>query len=81
MQHLLGLRRQYGERFVLVYLWFDVPGDAESDAHAEEVRRFCAVAAADGIPFVARRYRELFAALPASGEHADYATYLSQRYG
>jgi hypothetical protein len=81
VQHLLGLRRQYGGRFVLVYLWFDVAGDPEAAAHGEEVRRFCAVAAQDGIPFAARGYRELFDSLPATGEHAAYVAYLRQRYG
>ena len=81
MQHLLGLRRQHGGRFVLVYLWFDVPGAAEAAAHAEEVRRFRAVAARDMIPFVARSYQEVFSSLPQTGADAAYVSYLLQRYG
>jgi DNA mismatch endonuclease (patch repair protein) len=66
--HLLGLRKQNGTRFVLVYLWFDVPSASAARDHRQEIDSFGEVLKRDGIVFVSRTYQQrLRLALVRSG--------------
>jgi hypothetical protein len=80
--HLLGLRMQNGTNFVLVYLWFDVPGAEAAMRHRRAVESFGEVLKRDRVAFVSRTYQEVFEALRGeNGEpESPYVTYLLERY-
>jgi hypothetical protein len=80
IKHTLGLRRQYGRDFLLVYLWYGA--GEEGRMHAEEVAAFAEVAKADGIGFLDTTYQELIRRLAheLGSEHAEYINYLTSRY-
>lgn len=82
IKHLLGLKKEYGAQAVLVYLWFDVPGEMAARLHREEVESFSAVLESDGIPFVSRTYQQLLKALEAEVDDSErrYIGYLRGRY-
>jgi len=82
LKHLLGLRKQNDTSFVLVYLWFDVPGTEEAARHCREIESFGEVLKRDGVAFVSRTYQEVFEALRGGngGPKIPYVTYLLERY-
>ena len=82
LKHLLGLRMQNGTSFVLVYLWFDVPGTEAARHHRREIESFGEVLKGDRVAFVSRTYQEVFEVLRgAVGDpKIPYVTYLLERY-
>ena len=58
IKHLLGLRNQHGQNFVLVYLWLDVPGETDALCHRQEIEQFSGLLKSDGIPFLSATYQE-----------------------
>lgn len=82
LKHLLGLRMQNITNFVLVYLWFDVPGAEAAMRHRREIECFGEVLQRDGVAFVSRTYQEVFEGLRGgNGEPMSrYVTYLLERY-
>ena len=82
VKHLLGLRKQYGTNFVLVYLWFDVPGAEAAALHRREIECFGEALKRDDIPFVSRTYQEVFEVLRDGndGQSNPHITYLLERY-
>jgi hypothetical protein len=82
LKHLLGLRMQHSTNFVLVYLWFDVPGAEAAIHHRREIEAFGEVLRRDGVAFVSRTYQEAFEVLRCgNGEpKSDYLAYLLERY-
>ena len=63
LKHLLGLRKQNGKSFALVYLWFDVPSAEAAKCHRREIESFGEILKRDGIAFVSRTYQEVFEVL------------------
>jgi hypothetical protein len=80
LKHLLGLRRQHNMRFVLVYLWFDVPGAEAAGRHRREIESFCDVLERDSVAFIARTYQEVFEVLRGGNEPSPHTSYLLERY-
>jgi hypothetical protein len=82
IKHLLGLRKQNGTNFVLIYLWFDVPGADAAIQHRREIESFSSVLKRDGIAFISRTYQEVFQALrrPGSVSENQHVLYLLERY-
>jgi hypothetical protein len=82
LKHLLGLRMQKSMNFVLVYLWFDVPGAEAAMRHRREIDVFGEVLKRDGVTFVPRTYQEAFDVLRGgNGEpKSPYVAYLLERY-
>jgi hypothetical protein len=82
LKHLLGLRKQNGTNFVLVYLWFDVPGAEAVTVHRREIESLGAVLERDGVAFVSRTYQGVFDVLRGgkSGPNNSYVSYLLERY-
>jgi hypothetical protein len=83
LKHILGLRKQNCTNFILVYLWFDVPGNEAAMAHSREIARFGEVLKSDGVNFVARTYQEVFKGLGGRSDEprSRHLTYLLKRYG
>jgi hypothetical protein len=79
LKHLLGLRMQNNANFVLVYLWFDVPGAEAAVRHRREVESFGEVLKRDSIAFVSRTYQEVFDVLRGELKSPNIA-YLLGRY-
>ena len=73
---------QNGTNFVLVYLWFDVPGAEAALHHRREIESFGEILKCDGVAFVSRTYQEAFEILRGgSGEpESPYVAYLLERY-
>ena len=82
LKHLLGLRKQNGTNFVLVYLWFDVPGAGAAIRHRQEIESFGEILKRDGIAFVSRTYQDVFEILRAGDgdPKSPYVAYLLDRY-
>jgi len=80
LKHLLGLRRQHGTRFILMYLWFDVPGSKEAQILRREIASFSEVLRGDGIAFVSRTYQEVFQFLRNCESKSPHVDYLVDRY-
>jgi hypothetical protein len=80
LKHILGLART-GKEWVLLYLWFEIPGETTVQ-HAEEIREFARCAEEDGVVFRSLSYQELFRRLRgATGPaHSGYIQYLGDRY-
>jgi hypothetical protein len=82
VKHILGLKRALGkEGFRLLYLWYDVLGEA-GVIHRKEAEVFREAAKADEIKFHSVSYQELIAQLSKSYRtlHAEYIEYISDRY-
>ena len=82
IKHLLGLRMQNGTNFVLVYLWFDIPGAEAAMHHRREIESFGEILKRDGVAFVSRTYQEAFEVLRgANGDpKSPHVVYLLERY-
>jgi len=82
LKHLLGLRKRNKTSFVLVYLWFDVPGAEAAIRHRREIKSFAEVLKHDGVAFVSRTYQEVFEILRGEDGQpkSPYVTYLLERY-
>ena len=80
LKHMLALART-GSRWTLCCLWFEVRGEA-AETHRNDLRTFAAHIGEDAKHFQALTYQELFARMERSvgAEHADYMTYLKDRY-
>ncbi len=78
--HLLGLRRHAKEKFVLLYLWFDVPRTEQADRHRQEIASFGEILRTDGIAFVSRTYQDVFQFLRNRASQSAHTTYLVDRY-
>ena len=80
LKHVLGLSRSGGE-WVLLYLWYELPGDAGPE-HESEIAAFEQCATGDGILFRSLSYQELFRRLKrgSDGLDAQYLDYLEARY-
>lgn len=82
LKHLLGLKHAFAlGGFVLIYLWYDVPG-VEGWRHRQELDRFASVVRGDGIDFRAVTYQEVILRLARHHRdgHAGYVDYLAERY-
>lgn len=83
IKHILGLKHAAGgpDRFILVYLWYDVPFDRGA-AHRQEIERFAAVVKRDGIDFRPITYQRVIADLVRlqRDEHQPWVDYLAARY-
>jgi hypothetical protein len=78
VRQLMALRHTFGRtRFVLVYLWYQVPG-RDGEQFGAELDEFRHVARQDAIAFVPCTWRELAARLPGA---EDWQAYLKERYG
>ena len=80
LKHLLGL----GQRSVsasLLYLWYDVGGDAGRE-HAEETAAFLSELTGLRLPVAASTYQAVYGRLVEQGgvEHRAYLDYLGRRY-
>jgi hypothetical protein len=71
-----------GTNFVLVYLWFDVPGAEAAMRHRREIESFVEVLKRDGVALVSRTYQEAFEVLRGGngGPRSPYVAYLLERY-
>jgi hypothetical protein len=74
LKHLLGLRKQKCANFVLVYLWFDVPGTEAARRHRQEIESFGQVLKRDRVAFVSRTYQEVFEVLRRRVSLARYTS-------
>ena len=82
VKHVLALRKSFGEeRFRLLYLWYDAPGE-EGVRHRREVEQFKDVAEKDGVRFDGCTWQELIGRLASDhrSEHKEYITYITSRY-
>lgn len=82
IKHILGLKKEFRKGgFKLLYLWYDVLGEAGA-THRKEIERFSKVAKADNIKFHALSYQELIAKLSKDywSTHRQYIDYISSRY-
>jgi len=81
LKHTLGLARAHGPKgFELLYLWFEVPGEAAA-RHASEIAAF-AGEIGEEIRFRALTYQELVGRLGATGAaDPEHLAYLADRYG
>jgi hypothetical protein len=82
LKHLLGLRKQKYTSFVLVYLWFDVPGAEAAIRHRREIESFGEVLKRDRVAFISRTYQEVFEVLRGGNAErmSPYVAYLLERY-
>jgi hypothetical protein len=81
LTHILGLRSQHRQGFILLYLWCDVPG-SEGVKHAQEVAQFSAIAEQDGISFRSMTYQDVILSLARNQRvgYTAYVDYLVERY-
>lgn len=84
IKHILGLReclKGEEKKFRLLYLWYDVLGQAGGD-HRAEIEDFKQYTDAEGIKFHAMTYQELILRLAGEyrTDHLDYVKYLTERY-
>ncbi len=76
VKHILGLKHAFGKKgFRLLYLWYDVPGEA-GYFHRREAEQFAQICKADGVLFHARMYQEVIMSL-AREERDDISSFLS----
>jgi len=78
LKHALGLATQLGQRFDLLYLYYDWPG-LESNKHQDEVARFAKRVGTE-LRFRAFTYQELFLQLESKNVDRSYLAYLRARY-
>lgn len=82
IKHILGLKSCCDKGcFKLLYLWYDVLGQAGA-RHRDEIDKFEKIALSDGINFSAISYQELILSLAIDyrQEHPEYIKYLTERY-
>lgn len=82
VKHILGLKNSFGKKgFRLLYLWYDVPGEA-GYFHRKETEQFTKICKADGILFHACTYQEVIINLAGEeGEEiSSFLSYISGRY-
>jgi hypothetical protein len=88
LKHILGLRRNATRGSLLVYLYYDVPGEGGAK-HAAEVEEFVDIALKDGVGVLALTYQDLIIRLLTDNrvlsessrpEHTQYLNYISERY-
>jgi hypothetical protein len=78
IKHVLGLARRYGPAgFVLLYLWYRVPGPA-GDSHGAEIESFRS-ALADEVDFRTATHAEAISSVKSGP--AGWLDYVSGRYG
>lgn len=82
LKHTLGLKHRNSlGRFVLVYLWYDVPGSAAAKRHGEEVDRFREIVSRDGLAFRALTFQDVIECFSKHRDgHEAYIDYLTGRY-
>ena len=79
LKHALGMATELGNRFSLLYVYFDWES-AESELHSQEIDRFSALVD-DSLGFKSLSYQKLFAIMHAIGNVDEkYMSYLSRRY-
>ena len=83
IKHILGLKVKLlgKDRFNLLYLWYNAPGE-DGAKHKEEVEDFAKAALSDGIDFHALTYQELILRLSHEyrDSHPKYIKYITERY-
>ena len=81
LKHILGLARAYGPRgFELLYLWYEVPGEA-ARLHATEIEAFAAEVG-DEVRFRSSTYQEFAQrARELAATTEEHLGYLAGRYG
>jgi len=82
IKHILGLKNKFNkEQFMLLYLWYDIPGE-EGYEHRKEVEVFSKIAKKDKIKFHTMTYQELIVRLASNCDsaHKEYITYIANRY-
>lgn len=81
VKHLLGLKQFSLSEWVLLYLYYDVPGPAGSK-HVEEVADFIDVAKQDEVVVSAISYQDVLINLAQEhrAEHGNYIDYMVERY-
>lgn len=80
LKHILGLTRTFGQRrFVLLYLWHEVPDSAASDQHRAEVVEFSRLISPE-VEFRHQTYQQLFSRLAPDVLGTSYEIYLKSRY-
>lgn len=80
LKHTLALTRQFGKkRFVLFYLWYDVPGSEAAKQHRDEVKDFEVTVSGD-ILFRSDSYQSVFERLSRLATDTPYEEYLRSRY-
>lgn len=79
LKHALGMATKLGNRFSLIYIYFDWDS-AESALHRQEIDRFAALID-EVLGFKAMSYQKLFSTMNTIGNADEqYMSYLSQRY-
>ncbi len=82
IKHILGLKTAFGKTgFRLLYLWYDVLGEA-SAIHRYEIDIFSNVVKSDDIKFHSMSVQELIIRLSKNyrSDHKEYIKYISNRY-
>jgi restriction endonuclease-like protein len=81
LKHILGLSNNHGGGYELIYLWYEMPGFRESDAHKKEVEYFSAIVGKE-VAFNHLTYQDLFKRLTTNCDdtHREYLGKFSQRY-
>ena len=82
IKHILGLKEEYGKsNFRLLYLWYDVLGEA-GYRHRQEIEAFKSRTEYDKVAFSAISYQEVIAHLAHNHrqEHREYISYMTERY-
>jgi hypothetical protein len=79
LKHILALRNEYGHRFTLLYLWYDIGGELGL-AHRAEIEQFRNCISGD-VEFRDNTYQQLITTLSTLLPGNDYVAYLSARYG
>ena len=80
LKHALGLTTQLGDKFALLYVFYDWPC-AEAEAHRAEVQDFTSLVGPE-LRFRALTYQDLYRRLKSKAGAADgeYLAYLGRRY-
>ena len=80
LKHALGLATQLGDKFAILYLFYDWPC-AEAEAHRAEVQDFASLVGSE-VRFRALTYQDLYRRLKSKAGAADgeYLAYLGRRY-
>jgi hypothetical protein len=81
IKHILGLNREFGHsRYRLLYLWYDVIGEA-SHKHRQEIKQFSDIVGSDGVAFREVTYQDAISRLAKHREdHSEYISYITERY-
>ncbi len=80
LKHALALTRKFGkQQFVLLYLWYDVPGSDAARQHRAEVQEFGSLLG-DEVLFRSDTYQNVFDRLSPLASGTEYEAYLRARY-